>query len=86
MVASKKLLPKGGSIPEYVEELLHLLSTIMVKGQLFHDIIETYGWPNINELLTLFKEGSTYDNALQMGYSFDIIGLEERWRTYICSD
>jgi len=39
MVASEKLLPKGGSIPEYVEALLHLLSTIMLKGQRFHDII-----------------------------------------------
>ena len=37
----------------------------------------------MRELLAVFKEGSTYDNALQKVYSFNIEGLEERWRAHI---
>jgi len=49
-------------------------------------LVETYSWADMRELLAVFKEGSTYDNALQMVYSFDISGLEERWRAHISSD
>ena len=46
-------------------------------------LVETYGWAQMRELLAMFKEGSTYDNALQKVYSFDTGGLEERWRANI---
>ena len=46
-------------------------------------LLETYSWSEIQELLTVFKEGSTYDNALQEVYSFDTGGLEELWRAWI---
>ncbi len=46
-------------------------------------LIHTYGDEKMLELLGVFKEGSTCDNALQEVYSFDIDGLEERWRAYI---
>ena len=31
-------------------------------------------------LLTLFKQGNTYDEALTQVYDFDIEGLDNRWR------
>ncbi len=37
----------------------------------------------MQELLALFKEGSTYDNALQKVYGFDTDGSEELWRARI---
>ena len=46
-------------------------------------LIDTYDWAKMRELLAIFKEGSTYDNALQEVYSFDTGGLEEQWRTHI---
>lgn len=46
-------------------------------------LLDVYGWAEMRELLTVFKEGSTYSNALQKVYSFDIDGLEEQWRAYI---
>ena len=46
-------------------------------------LVETYGWADMRELLVVFKEGSTYDNALQKVYSIDIQGLEERWLAYV---
>ncbi len=46
-------------------------------------LVETYGWADMRELLDVFKEGSTYDNALQKVYSFDTGGLEEQWRAHI---
>jgi hypothetical protein len=46
-------------------------------------LVDTYGWDKIRELIALFKEGSTYDDALQQVYTFNINGLEERWRAYV---
>ena len=46
-------------------------------------LVETYGWAKVRELLTTFKEGSTYDKALQKVYGFGTDGLEELWRSYI---
>jgi hypothetical protein len=43
-------------------------------------LINNYGGDKILDLLTLFKEGSTYDEALSKVYGFDIDGLDSRWR------
>jgi len=32
------------------------------------------------DLLTLIKQGSTYDEALIEAYGFDVAGLDTRWR------
>jgi len=48
-------------------------------------LVETYGWAKMQELLAVFKEGSTYDNALQKVYSFNTDGLEEQWRAHIAA-
>jgi predicted RNase H-like HicB family nuclease len=32
------------------------------------------------ELLYVFKQGSTYDDALEQVYSFDTAGLDDAWR------
>lgn len=46
-------------------------------------LIHTYGQEKMLELLAVFKEGTSYDNALQKVYSFNTSGLEERWWIYI---
>lgn len=46
-------------------------------------LIDTYGWDKMRQLLATFKEGSSYDKALLKVYSFDIAGLEARWKTCI---
>jgi len=46
-------------------------------------LIDNYDWAKMRELLAIFKEGSTYDNALIEVYGFDTNGLEERWRAHI---
>lgn len=43
-------------------------------------LISNYGGDKMLELLTLFKQGSTYDEALTEVYGFDIDGLDSRWR------
>ncbi len=40
-------------------------------------LIDTHGWAKMRRLLSVFKEGSTYDNALKEVYAFDTDGLEE---------
>jgi hypothetical protein len=43
-------------------------------------MINTYGWEKMRRLISIFKEGSTYDKALQTVYSFDINGLDTEWK------
>ncbi len=43
-------------------------------------LIGSYGGDKILELLDVFKEGSTYDDALLEVYGFDMDGLNAQWR------
>ena len=43
-------------------------------------LLDNYGDDKMLDLLTLFKQGSTYDEALITVYGFDIDGLDRRWR------
>ena len=43
-------------------------------------LLDNYGQDSMLDLLTIFKQGSTYDEALTEVYGFDIDGLDARWR------
>ena len=43
-------------------------------------LLDNYGQVKMLNLLTLLKQGNTYDEALTQVYSFDIDGLDSRWR------
>ena len=43
-------------------------------------LLDSYGQEKMLNLLTLFKQGITYDEALIQVYGFDIEGLDTRWR------
>ena len=43
-------------------------------------LLDNYNGDNMLDLLTLIKQGSTYDEALTEAYGFDIDGLDTRWR------
>ncbi len=43
-------------------------------------LLDNYSGDNMLDLLTLIKQGSTYDEALIEAYGFDIVGLDTRWR------
>lgn len=43
-------------------------------------LLDNYGRDNILELLAIFKEGSTYDDALLEVYGLDMDGLNDLWR------
>lgn len=49
-------------------------------------LIESYGSDRIVELLQVFKDGSTDDEALLQVYGFDTDGLGERWRVSLGLD
>ncbi len=46
-------------------------------------LIEQYGQQKMHQLLTVFKNGSTYNNALLTVYGFDLSGLNVLWQDYI---
>jgi hypothetical protein len=46
-------------------------------------LIEKYGKDKMIQLLNVFQEGSTYDNALKKVYGFDQDGLDKLWRQSI---
>jgi hypothetical protein len=43
-------------------------------------LLVNFGQEEMLRLLTVIKEGSTYDNALLQVYGFDVEGLDERWQ------
>ena len=48
-------------------------------------LLDNYGQDRMLDLLTLLKQGSTYDEALIEVYGFDIDGLDARWRATLTS-
>jgi len=48
-------------------------------------LLDNYGQDKMLELLTILKQGSTYDEALTEVYGFDIDGLDARWRATLAS-
>jgi hypothetical protein len=48
-------------------------------------LIQTYGSDKMLQLLNVFKEGSTYDDALKQVYGFDEDGLDTLWQEYVTS-
>jgi hypothetical protein len=49
-------------------------------------LMDNYGQDSMLDLLTILKQGSTYDEALTEVYGFDIDGLDARWRATLSSD
>jgi hypothetical protein len=45
-------------------------------------LIDTYGRAKMFQLLSIFKQGSTYDGAFMSVYGFDIDGLNTLWQAY----
>jgi len=43
-------------------------------------LIDNYGREEMLHLLSVFKQGSRYDDALEEVYGFDTVGLDNRWR------
>ena len=46
-------------------------------------LISSYGQGKMLELLNTFKQGSSYDDALDRAYGFDMDGLDNLWREYV---
>jgi hypothetical protein len=46
-------------------------------------LISNYGRDKMLELLNIFRQGSTYDGALEQVYGFDMDGLNVLWRDYV---
>jgi len=46
-------------------------------------LISKYGQPKMLELLLTFRQGSSYDGALEKVYGFDMDGLNTLWQDYI---
>ena len=48
-------------------------------------LIEAHGWTKMNELLAIFKRGSTNDRALTETYDLDMTSLDAAWREWLPS-
>jgi hypothetical protein len=48
-------------------------------------LLDNYGQDKMLDLLTVLKQGSTYDEALTEVYGFDIDGLDASWRAALTS-
>jgi len=52
----------------------------------FEFLVDSYGTGNMTELLGVFKEGASYDGALEKVYGFDTDGLDDLWRASLGLD
>lgn len=48
-------------------------------------LVSSYGQGKMLELLETFKQGSSYDGALEKAYGFDMDGLDSLWRDYVAA-
>ena len=46
-------------------------------------LLDTHGWPKMQELLAVFSQGSTDEKAIQQVYGLDYDELETAWRQYL---
>ncbi len=46
-------------------------------------LISSFGQDKMYELLSTFKQGSSYDGALIKVYGFDMDGLDSLWRDWV---
>ncbi len=53
------------------------------SASLVRYLISSYGQPKMLELLNTFKEGISYDAALEAVYGFDVDILDSLWREYV---
>jgi len=67
----------SGSFPAKIEEAsLYYAQSYSLVDFLIHE----YGKDKMLQLLSVFKEGSSYDDALLEIYGFDMDGLDDLWR------
>lgn len=52
-------------------------------GAIVKYLVDSYGPEKFAQLLKVFKDGSTPDNAFQTVYGFDALGLENNWRASV---
>jgi hypothetical protein len=55
-------------------------------GSIVRFLVETFGADKFAELLRVFKDGSTSDDAYMQVYGFDELGLENAWRESVGLD
>ncbi len=53
------------------------------SDSLVNFLVESYGQGKMFELLNIFKQGSSYDEALVKVYGFDMDGLDALWRQHV---
>lgn len=46
-------------------------------------LVSTYGQEKMFGLLHTFREGATYDDALEQVYGFDMLGLDDLWQEWV---
>jgi len=74
LISVRSLCSPFSAYPE--KALLSYAQSYSLVGYL----LENYGRDRMLDLLTLLKEGNTYDEALMEVYGFDIEGLDISWR------
>jgi len=82
-IAEDDLISVRSLISSFPADPLRAYLSYAQSYSLVKFLINTYGRDQINQLLSVFKEGSRCDPALERVYGFDTDGFEERWRAAI---
>jgi hypothetical protein len=79
-ISEDKLLSVRGLCSPFSAEPEKAYLSYAESYSLVEYLLDNYNGDNMLDLLTLFKQGNTYDEALTEAYGFDIDGLDARWR------
>jgi hypothetical protein len=84
-ISANGLLSVRSLCSPFSAETARALLSYAQSYSLVEYLLNTYGQGKMLNLLSLFKHGSTYDEALMEIYGFDIDGLDSRWRQNLTS-
>jgi len=79
-ISEDKLLSVRGLCSPFSAEPEKAYLSYAESYSLVEYLLDNYNGDNMLDLLTLFKQGNTYDEALTEAYGFDIDGLDAHWR------
>ena len=82
-IRSRGLISVRSLSSNFPADRTHALRSYAQSNSIVTYLIEEHGWQKMRELLALFGEGSTADDALRRVYGLDTEELDGLWKEYV---
>jgi hypothetical protein len=81
--AGNTLFPLKNLAGRFPDDSSQAILCYAESGSVVTYLLDTYGWEKMRQLLQVFRDGSSVDNALSKVYSLDTNGIEAAWKSYL---